>query len=111
MSVRLSVSLSKFQPNECTELDAVFAKWVANHNGSDPWVKGQSHGDVIFIFQWLSMVIGILLQSTVCSNLVKQRQPRLVLGRVTVSVCEFLVIVLRKRHSTEVLGAALTETV
>ena len=65
VSVRVSVSLSKFLPNECTDLDAVFAKWVANHIGSDPWVKGQSHSDVISIFQWLSMVIGILLQSTV----------------------------------------------
>ena len=38
----------------------------------------------------MSVVIGILLQSTAFDNRVKQRQPQLVLGWVIVSVCQFL---------------------
>ena len=43
----------------------------------------------------MSVVIGILLQSIAWYNRVQQQRPRLVLGWVTVSVCQFLVIVLR----------------
>ena len=95
---------TKFQPNECTNLDMVFAKWVASRNGSDPWVEGKSHSDIYIFFQWLSMIICILLQSTVWFNRVKQRQPRLVLGRVIVSVCEFLVMVVQLRLKSRSLA-------
>ena len=59
----------------------------------------------------MSVVIGILLQSTACYNWVKQQRPQLVPGWVTVSVCQFLVIVLQLRLETEVLGAALVATI
>ena len=49
--------VNKFQPNGCTNLNAVFAKMVAYTTGSNPieiddrpWVKGQGHIDSISIF-------------------------------------------------------------
>ena len=60
------------------------------------------------------MVIGILLRSTAWYTLVKQHRPQLVLGWVTILVCQFLLIVLRMRlgpgaHSAAVpLGKGLT---
>ena len=53
------------------------------------------HSHTMIIIEHLqSVVIGILLQSTARYNGVKQHQPRLVLGWVTVLVCQFLLIVL-----------------
>ena len=43
----------------------------------------------------MSMFIGILLRPTARYNQVKQYRPRLVLGWVTVLVCQYLLIVLR----------------
>ena len=57
------------------------------------------------------MVIGILLQSTAWYSRVNQCQPPLVLGWVTVLVCQFLLIILRMRLLTEVHGAAFAATV
>ena len=50
-----------------------------------------------------SVVIGKLLRSTALYNGVKQRRPRLVLERMTVSICQFLLIVLRMRLLTKIL--------
>ena len=52
--------------------------------------------------QFSSVVIGILLQSTAWYTGVKQHWPRLLLGWVTVLVCQFLLIVLQMRLLTQV---------
>ena len=44
-----------------------------------------------------TVVIGILLKSTALYTGVKQHRPRLILGWVSILVCQFLVIVLRIR--------------
>ena len=55
--VSVCPALFKFQPNGCTNLDAVFTKlngclphWLGPYWYWWPWVKGQGHNDSISIF-------------------------------------------------------------
>ena len=68
-------------------------------------------GEYDYVFVYISVVIRILLQSTAWYTWVKQHRPRLLLGWVTVLVCEFVLIVLRIRLKLRSPGAVLAATV
>ena len=67
----------------------------SSHSSINPFIHQSINSSIYSSIQ--SVAFGILLLSTILCSGVKQHRPWSVLGWVTVSVCQFLLIVLRMR--------------